>query len=372
MPNKIKKILYIISFFILISLFICLLLLTKDSRKIVEITEFVKTETKVLYITNNDKLDYPVEIMEKYNISYLKIDSSKLSIFEQKRLKNIIENNYLNNILLVYENGKMIDKLVKYETKDSVNEFLQKNSIIPEKIVDNVDEIMNNANNILESQYSIVYIPYQEHEEVIEQNKIFEEIAEKYSIDYKKIDAYLLSRKQQESINKLLDISLVEDQILILVKDNKVVANIRGIHRKKTYIETLSSVNFINELEIKINQINFEDLEKKLEIKEKNIILVGLDDTKDTKDVFDSLNKMIYKYDINVDYIDVELINSELHNKVKNKFESIGYKEAFSLPMVVITEDNKILDYAIGNSKEEYFIDIFIENGVVKGDVINE
>ena len=46
--------------------------------------------------------------------------------------------------------------------------------------------------------------------------------------------------------------------------------------------------------------------------------------------------------------------------------------EGFSLPLAVIVESNNILDYAVGNSKEEYFIDIFKENGVIKGDVINE
>jgi len=40
--------------------------------------------------------------------------------------------------------------------------------------------------------------------------------------------------------------------------------------------------------------------------------------------------------------------------------------------MVLIVESNNILDYVIGNSTEEYFLDIFIENGVIKGDVINE
>ena len=33
---------------------------------------------------------------------------------------------------------------------------------------------------------------------------------------------------------------------------------------------------------------------------------------------------------------------------------------------------NKIVDYIIGNTKEEYFIDTFIENGVIKGEVIDE
>ena len=50
----------------------------------------------------------------------------------------------------------------------------------------------------------------------------------------------------------------------------------------------------------------------------------------------------------------------------------IGYTEAFSLPLVVIVESNKVIDYIIGNSEKSYFLDVFIENGVIKGEVTNE
>ena len=51
---------------------------------------------------------------------------------------------------------------------------------------------------------------------------------------------------------------------------------------------------------------------------------------------------------------------------------NIGYSDAFSLPLVVIVESNKILGYAIGKSNEEYFLDLFIENGVIKREIVNE
>ena len=81
---------------------------------------------------------------------------------------------------------------------------------------------------------------------------------------------------------------------------------------------------------------------------------------------------MIYSYNISVDYINVGNVDSTLYNKVQEKIENIGYKEGFSLPMVIIVESNTILSHVIGSTNEEYFLDIFIENGVIKGEIINE
>jgi len=150
------------------------------------------------------------------------------------------------------------------------------------------------------------------------------------------------------------------------------VSNIRGIHSKKTYIAQLYEANFINELENKINELDYDSFKEKLNTKEKNIILIGSDELKDSNDVYELLNKMIYNYEINVSYINIKKDDTELYDKIKEDLETIGYTEGFSLPLAVIVESNNILDYAVGNSKEEYFIDIFKENGVIKGDVINE
>lgn len=357
------------SLFILI--FLILIYLTIDGRKIRDIKDFINIDTKVLYVTSDKTLDYPIKIMDKYSIDYLKIYSSELTIFERKKIKKIVDSSDIKNVLVIYENGEIKDKLFEYKNKESVNKFLQNNSIIPNKLVDNVDRIISESERMLESSYSMVYIPYKELDNIEAQDEIFKQIAEEYSIDYKKIDAYLLSNKQQEKINSLLGISTVEDQILILVKDNKMIANIRGPHRKNTYIQTLYDVNFINELENKVNEIDYNSYKELLNSNEKNIIVIGNENNKDSNDVIENLNKIIYNYDIVVNYMNIENIDSNLSNKVKEKLENIGYSGAFSIPLVVIVESGKILDFSVGNSAEEYFIDIFIENGVIKGDVIN-
>ena len=372
MSEKVKQFIYIILFCLLILCFLILLIFTMDSKKIKDISEFIKTETKILYITSDKEKKYPVEILEKYNIEYLKINNEELNIFERKRIKEIIDDENLEDTLVVFMGGKVIDKLVEYKSEKEVNEFFQLHGIIPEKIVDNVKSIMDSAYSMLDSEYSMIYIPYKEHEDVEQQNSYLEEISEDYSIDYIRINAYYLSSKQQEIINNMLKISLVEDQILILVKDGKVIDNIRGTHRKNTFIQNLYDVNFINELEDKIEKLDYDELEDKINTTGKHILLIGSDSSKDSETVYNVLNEMTYNYELNVMYINVEKEQSEKFNVLKEKIEKLGYDGAFSIPLVLIIESNKVLDYAIGNSKEEYFIDIFTENGVIKGDVVNE
>ena len=370
--NKTKKILFISSFSLLIILFLSLIFLTRDSKIIVEISDFIKADTKVLYITKNTNKKYPTKILNKYSVDILNVDYNKLNIFEKKKVRNIANNDSIEDILIIYQNGHIIGTLNNYKTEEEVNEFFSKKNIIPEKIVDNVEEIVKESEKILDNEYSIIYIPYMDHESIEKQDRILKEISEKYLIDYKKIDAYLLSKKQQYKINKTLEVSDVEDQIVVLVKENKIIANIRGIHRKNTYIETFYEANFINELENKLNELDYEDFKLELTNNEKSIILLGTNKSKDYEEVFNLLNQMTYSYDIEINYINLKNNESEIYKKVNEKLTNIGYSDAFSLPLVVIVESNKILGYAIGKSNEEYFLDLFIENGVIKGEIVNE
>lgn len=369
--NRTKKIICVTSFSLSILIFLLLIYLTIDGKQIRELKDFIHTDTKILYVTEDDNLDYPIKIMDRYSINYLKISISELTIFERKKIEKITDSRDFKNVLVIYENGEIKDKLFEHKDKESVNKFLQDNNIIPNELVDYVDKIMIESQKLLESSYSMVYIPYKKLDNIENQDEIFKQISEEYSIDYKKIDAYLLSSRQQEKINSLLGISTVENQILILVKDNKMIANIRGPHRKNTYIETLYDVNFIDELENKVNEIDYNSYKELLNSNEKNVIVIGTENNKDSNDVISNLNKIIYNYDIEVNYINIENVNSDLSNKVKEKIENIGYTGGFSIPLVVIVESGKVLDFAIGNSSEEYFIDIFIENGVIKGDAID-
>jgi chaperone required for assembly of F1-ATPase len=107
----------------------------------------------------------------------------------------------LNDVAVIFEDGKVKDALIEYESEESVIKFFQKNNLIPKIITDDVKSIMKDVKNVLNSEYSMIYIPYENYDLIEEQNKIFKDIASEYSIDYKKIDAYLLGYNQKETIN---------------------------------------------------------------------------------------------------------------------------------------------------------------------------
>ena len=76
---KLKKILIGIFFSLLVIIFLYLLLSTRDNDLVKNIKEFVKIDTKVLYISDKDNYsDYPVDLFKKYEVDYLYVDSTKL------------------------------------------------------------------------------------------------------------------------------------------------------------------------------------------------------------------------------------------------------------------------------------------------------
>lgn len=369
MKNNIKKIIYIISFSLIV-LILGILVLVKDSAKIVEIKDFIKTDLKVLCIQKDNNLDNAANLLSKYDIDYFKINVEELNTFEKQKIKRITDNKNINNAIIIYKNGTIYDMHIGKD-EDLIIKFLKDNKIIPEEIVDNVESILEKTSNVLQKDYAIIYIPYKKNG-IEEQDEIFKNIAKKYSIEYDNIDAYLLSESQKNKINTLLGISEVEDQILLLIKNNKIISSIRGIHSKKTYIAALHDSGFIDELKTNIQQIDYDDFQLELENSNKSIILLGINNCKDCDSIYDLLNKMSYNYNIPVKYINLENIDSQIYKDVYKKLIEVGYTEGFSFPLVIIIEKNQILDYIIGKSNEKYFIDVFLENGVIKGDVINE
>jgi len=361
-----KKILAIISIIVLITIFILLLLSTKDNDLVKDIKEYVKTDTKVLYISNkNNYSKNLIELLDKYEVRYKYVDSTKLSNFERVKIENIINSKYLSNIILIYKNGQIIDALIDYEDEENLYKFLQNNNIIPEVIAD-TSGIIDKVHNSLETDLTLLYIPYKNIDNIDSQDKILKSISEEYEIQYKKIDAYLLSYFQQEKLNSILQISSVEDQIIILIKDKKIIGSIRGINKKKDYLNKLYEYKFIDEIDNYIKPIIYEDFENILTSNEKTIILIGKDDCRYCSEVISILNTIIVNYDITVNYINIANFESELSSKVEKKLTELGFSDGFTTPLLIMTESNKLLDYVIGLSSEQYFIDIFTENGIIK------
>ena len=364
---KVKNnIVFLIILGILLVIFFSLLFITKDNSLIKDVKKFIQTDTKVLYISKEKNYkEYPIDLFRKYEVEYLYIDSNKLTNVEENKLEKIINSKYLSNIIVIYNNGEIIDAIIEYDSEDSLNKFLQKNNIIPEVIGDNTS-IIEDVKTILDTDYSLIYLPYKNTEEVENQDRILKDISEDYEINYKKIDAYLLSSSQHTKLNTLLQISKVEEQIVILVKNKKVIGSIRDINSKKEYLEKLKEYKFVEEINSLITFINLNEFNNLLNNNEKNIIVIGKDECKYCDSVTTTLNDIAINYDIKINYINVGKIDSDISLQVEERLMELNYNDGFTTPMVLVVENNKLLKYVIGFASEQYFIDIFTENGIIK------
>lgn len=364
--DLVKKIIIGVFSTIVVIVFVVLLLLTMDDKFIKDIKKFIKTDTKVLYITDKDNYNkYPIELLDKYEINYKYINSKKITSFEKTKLERIINNKDLSNIILIFESGKIKDALLRYDSKTELNEFLAKNGVIP-NIIGDISGIKNKINNSLESEELILYLPYKYDDSIEYQNNLLKNISKQYNIEYEKIDTYLLSSTQHQKINALFDISDVEDQIVLFIKNKEVVGSLRGYNRRSEYINKLFELGYIEEVYNTLNEISYDEFKSKTEEENKNVFLIIKDDCKYCKETMSLLNQISSTNNLDIDYLNINDIDSDLATSVSEYLKSMGYRDGFSTPLLILTEKKKILDYSIGSSSLDFYEDLFKEYGLIK------
>ena len=362
----IKMFLLFIFVAFLITIFIILLVISSDNKLIDSIKEFTKSDTKVLYFSNDEYYsNYPIDLFDKYEIEYLYIDTTDLSRFEEKKIEEIINSTKIYNMIVIFENGEMVDSIVDYTTDEQLLTFLQKYNIIP-SMLGNPEGIIENTKKLISSDFILLYVPYQYNDSLLEQNKILTQITNEYNIDYNMIPAYLLSLSQQKKLNNILQISSVGDQIVILIKDKKIIGSIRGINTKNTYLNSLYEYKYISEIENYIIEIDFDTFNNLVTSNESNVIVITKDDCKYCDTTLSTLNKIVIDYGISIKSINIIDFDSEISKSIETKLIELGYNDGFTTPITLITQSNKVIDYIIGSSNEQYFIDIFTENGIIK------
>ncbi len=358
---------------VIVAVLICMLFLivyvaiynSSSMKTISDVKEYVKTGTKVLYITNKKNYKKEVkELLDKYEIEYKYVDTTDIDKIDKTRLEKLINSKYITNIIVVFVDGKVKDALIDYENYESLTTFLKHYSIIPE-VLDDISGIFDNVENSLDTDFTVLYLPYKYSEEIDNQEKILKIICSKYNISFRRENIYLLSSTQQEKINKLLQISEVDDQIVIFIKNKKIIGSVRGQKMRYQYIEQMNEFEFIDNIDI-VNEIGTDSFEKLVHSENKNIIVIGKNNCDSCTKVLDVMSNVLVNTDYTINYLNVETQDSDLYVKVKDKLKELEYEEGVSFPMVLITENNKLLDYSIDLPTEQYLIDMFTENGIIK------
>ena len=362
----IKHVSLIILFILLLIVFFYLLAATRDDKVIKDIKEYIKTGNKIIYISDkNNYSKYPIELFERYDIDYYYINSDNLSSIEKTKLEKIINSSYLSNIIIIYENGKIKDAIIEYKDEESLNKFLQENEIIPEIIGDS-KEVLTKLNSLLDSDYLIMYIPYKKNDVMDYQINVLKDISKDYDINFEIVEAYLLSSSQKSKLESILQISSVEDQIVILIKDGKIVGSIREIMNKKNYLTKLDELKYIDEVNSYITYISYNEFNNLINSDKKNIITIGKDDCKYCDEAIKTLNDIATNYDININYINVGKVDSSVSADIEKALSKLNYKDGFTTPLTIIVENGNLVDYVVGMASEEFFTQLFRQNGIIK------
>lgn len=296
--------------------------------------------------------------MGKYN-KQNKTNKEKLSN-KQKRKFGIIGFTCLIILLLfILVLILSFNTVNKSDAKKIMKKFDEYYNSSTEKVVLYYDSKMENQ---IENDLEIMYM---------------KQLSSDYNIEYLKIDAALLSKKNRKEIEDKLGINEVFPSIAVL-KNNKVVAINEGFIESHKLTSLLidtkvlpkdAKYKYISNLTF----ISYKDYKKIIKEKDVNIIVIGQSGCQYCNSVKPILNNISRAYDKDIYYLDVDDISKEDLKELFEKLPSYGYDDesltkdnSFSMPTVLLFKKSKILKYIQGQKELEEYIKVFEDNKAIE------
>ena len=373
--NTKQTVRYVLSFllgaaFIAIIVLCAYLIVSARSNDVLtKYNKFIKNDgIQVIYFGKDDSVNELLKKLEiKYEISFLHINTSKITSIKRNRIKEDLDLDIINSTLVVVNNGKTIDYMDKSNSNlNQVNEFLIKNSIIP-KEEGNPEVVKKNFDVALNSKDSIIiYIANNKNESNEKHNKFLSAFCNNYSINYVFIEGYYLSDNQKLSLLKKLNYNEIHDELFVIVDEGDIKEVDESVSdHLNDYFALASNYGIINTTNSNsIKEVTTKQFTTLVSSKEKYVFFMYSDEC-----VYcDKLKPIIGKIGIQND---IKIYSINIKENAEKNFETYikkrGYKEEkITTPLVLISENNKILDYIIGYSDKEIYIDKFKANGVIR------
>ena len=342
----------------------------KDFRSRDIINQYNKFMTEsdlgVLYLGSDSELNnFITDYSSVYNFPYLFVDTENITAFKRNRIKKELKLSKIKSTVVIISKGKKIAEMddCSLTEKEELISFLQKNKVLPNDIGDPNEVIKKFETAITSKEPTIIYYVHKKTDNYDKKNKKISSFCENYSIDYKYIEGYYLTDNQNLSLLKKLNYNELQEELLIVVDEEKIVQVIEDVNPdSENYFKIMSSYGIIDESSSKsLKNINFNELKNIILMPTKNVIVFGRDDCP----YCERLNPIIGKVGIqnNITIYYYKLDNS---NTVDDYLLSIGYKGGkLTPPVIIVTENNHVLDYMIGLTDKELINQKFKELGVI-------
>lgn len=356
-------ILLIITFYYLYCFFI-----DNNSKKLIdEYHGIMKDSTlAVFYFGDNKEINEKCQIYStNYDFDYLNIKTSDISLRKKNEIRKNLNIYNLTSTFVIISNGVPISTITNVKSSEELLNYLQNNNLIPLVLGDTSTVTNDFKISITSEDGLLIYLPTSYKEDIEETDKVLVNISSQYNFNYKKIDAYLLSRKQLLKIMSQLGFSEIQEDLLIYVNSGNIVNVIEDTATdENSYFKLLTNYDIIDisskDYLINISTSKFESLIKE---KNKNVILIGTNNCNYCDRVKPILGQIAYQYGFSIYYLDA---TKDL-NKISDLIKESGYSNGVSsTPFLMISENKKIVDCIIGLSDKKLYIDKLTEIGVIK------
>lgn len=370
--NRTKKhVSYVIILLFMILLFFIVFLIsyiyndTKHNNVISQLDEFLSTnKVGVIYIGNDKNVNKELEKYEDiYNLNYKYFDSKKISRIKKQKIKNKLKVKSINNNIFIIENSKVKDYT---DNKDDIVSFLQKNEVLPKYIGDAKKVVEEFDKSLLSDESLVVYIANNKNESNEEHQKIISKFCKEYEINYTFIEGYLLTDSQKLKLLNKINYSEIHDEMIIIIDERKVLKVSETLpNDEDDYFEIISSYGIIDDRSAnEFKNTNMKEFNNLLSSKDKNIILIESKDCSYCEKLKPIVGKLALKNKFKVYSI---VLDEDNKNILENKLKEIGFNEEKVVPpLVIVTEDNHLLDYVVGLSDKNIYVDKFKELGIIR------
>ena len=361
---------------LMLTLFIILMILSfgatllvyfiKEKSNVKVIDEFnnlsKNSSVYVLYMGNDSVYDDELKLYKKYyEFDYQKINVNRLTIKNVRKFKDIFKLTKLKNSIVIYKKGKLINAS-NVSNIDEMNKVLKDSKVIPAVIEDPTSEkeLINNTLNSEED--TLIYVSFVNNDLVKEKSDSLKTLCDEYKIKYQFIKGYIFSEKQILNYMNQFNYSSIKNELLVILenKEIKKIIEFDSLYYDD-YIEIFKNYDIINSISDYLKYVDINTFNELAKTDEKNIFVFGDSKCKYCDSLKYTLGSIAKEKNIVIHYVDLpDDVN------LSDSLKPLEYEGNYTYPLTIIIENKKILDYVIGDSEKDFYINLFTKDGIIR------
>lgn len=311
----------------------------------------------------NKKID---DYSLKYGFDYMYINTNKINVLKRKKLKNKLKLKKLESTLMVIKEKKVVDILYDCNVESNmIDSFLLKNGYISKEKGNPANELEKVENIFKTEETKFVYISNNKNDLNSEHNELIKKFCSDNDIEYVYIEGYKLSDIQKLNVLKKFNYTEIHNEFFAIFDEGEEKYTTEYVPNSYSeYTKIGTNYGILDKTNItSMEKISIDKMKSIINSNSKNIVLIVSDDCMYCERIKPIITKIAKQNNLKVYYYNVDNKNV---NDLKQYLEKIDYKDSLAFPLLLITENNKVLESIVGLSDKEYYIDKFKEFGVIK------